>query len=124
MLNVDLKTISKALSEKFLTDLTSSQTTAHGKNKHIGESGRIISDIILPEDFLTTMDTEKAFDSLNHNFLISALEKHGFGKNFVSWVKILLRNQELCVLNGGTTTKYFLLKAGTRVILFQLFYLF
>ena len=45
MLNVDLKTISKALSEKFLTDLTSSQTTAHGKNKHIGESGRIISDI-------------------------------------------------------------------------------
>ena len=70
------------------------------------------------------MDSEKAFDSLNHNFLISALEKHGFGKNFVSWVKILLRNQEPCVLNGGTTTKYFLLRAGTRVILFQLFYLF
>ena len=26
-----------------------------------------------------------------------------------TWVKILLRNQESCVLNGGTTTKYFLL---------------
>ena len=60
------------------------------------------------------MDIEKAFDSLDHKFLISALEKYGFGKNFISWVKILLRNQESCVLNGGTTTKYFLLGRHTR----------
>ena len=30
------------------------------------------------------MDIEKAFDSLDHNFLISALEKYDFGKNFIS----------------------------------------
>ena len=60
------------------------------------------------------MDIEKAFDSLDHNFLISALEKYGFGKNFISWVKILLRNQESCVLNGGTTTKYFMLRRGVH----------
>ena len=47
------------------------------------------------------MDIEKAFDSLDHKFLIYALEKYGFGKNFISWVKILLRNQESCVRNGG-----------------------
>ena len=46
------------------------------------------------------MDIEKAFDSLDHKFLIYTLEKYGFGKNFISWVKILLRNQESCVLNG------------------------
>ena len=68
------------------------------------------------------MDIEKAFDSLDHNFLISAVEKYGFGKNFISWVNVLLRNQEYCVLNDGTTTKYFLL--GRRAIQFQLFYLF
>ena len=56
------------------------------------------------------MDIEKAFDSLDHKFLIYALEKYGFGKNFISWVKILLRNQESCVLNGSTATKYFLLE--------------
>ena len=28
-------------------------------------------------------------------------------KNFILWVKILLRDQESCVINGGTTTKYF-----------------
>ena len=37
------------------------------------------------------MDIEKAFNSLDHNFLISALEKYGFGKNFVSWDKDFIK---------------------------------
>ena len=47
--NVDLKIISTAFLEKrkkFLPDLTSSQQTTNVKNKHIGESGRLISDFI------------------------------------------------------------------------------
>ena len=47
LLNVDLKVISKALSEKLkkvLPDLISSQQTAYVKNKHIGQS--LIFDII------------------------------------------------------------------------------
>ena len=40
------------------------------------------------EGFLVTLDTEKPFDSLDHNFLISNVEKYDFGKNFISWVKI------------------------------------
>ena len=59
------------------------------------------------------MDIEKSFDCLDDNFLISALRKSGF-KNFISWVKILLRNQESYFLNGDTTTKYFLLGRGAR----------
>jgi len=42
------------------------------------------------------------------------LEKFGFGKDFIKWVKILLKNQESCVINGGKTTKYFKLNRGTR----------
>ena len=93
LLNVDSKIISKALSEKLkevLPDLISSQQTAYVKNRHIGESGRLISDIIEIteirniEGFLVTMDIEKAFDSLDHNFIISTLEKYGFGQNFIS----------------------------------------
>ena len=48
LLNVDSKIISKAISEKLkevLPDLISSQQTAYVKNRHIGESGRLISDI-------------------------------------------------------------------------------
>ena len=83
LLNVDLKIISKALSEKLkvLPDLISSQQTAYAKNRHIGESERLISDVIeiakikKLDGFLVAMDTEKAFDSLDHNFLILTLEK-------------------------------------------------
>ena len=36
--------------------------------------------------YLVTTDIEKAFDSLDHTFLISALEKLGFGKTFIDWI--------------------------------------
>ena len=92
LLNVDLKIIPKALSEKLkkvLPDLISTQQTAYVKNRHIGESGRLISDIIeiaglkKLEGFSVTTDIEKAFDLLDYNFLISTLEKYDFGKNFI-----------------------------------------
>ena len=66
------------------------------------------------ERFLVTIDIEKAFDSLDHHFLISTLEKCGFGKNLILRVRILLRDQESRVINGGTTTKYFSLGKGTH----------
>ena len=101
-----------------LPDLISSQQTAYVKNRHIGEVGRLISDITEItkirniEGFLVTMNIEKAFHSLDHNFLISTSEKYGFGQNFMLWVKILSNNQESCVINGGKTTKYFMLSRG------------
>ena len=60
------------------------------------------------------MDAEKAFDSLSHTFLISVLKKFGFGQNFISWVEIILKNQESCVISDGTTRKYFKLNRGAR----------
>ena len=58
------------------------------------------------------MVIEKAFDSLDHNFLISTLERYGFGQNFILWVKILLNDQESCVINYGKTTMYFMFGRG------------
>ena len=123
LLDVDLKIISKAFSEKLknvLPDLVSSQQTTYVKNRHIGESGRLISDVIeiakikKLKGFLVAMDTEKAPNSFDHNFLIFTLENYGFGKNFILWVKILLEDHESCVINGVTTTKYFSLGRGAR----------
>ena len=121
--NVDLKMISKTLSEKLkkvLPDLLSSQETAYVENRHIGESKRLISDVTeiskmkKLEGFLFAMDIVKAFDSLDHNFLIPTPAKYGFDKYFILWVKILLRDQELCVTYGGTATKYFSFGRGAR----------
>ena len=51
---------------------------------------------------LMTLDTEKAFDSVNHLFLFTAIEKYGFNEDFIKWVHILIQNLESCVINGGT----------------------
>ena len=77
---------------------------------------RLISDVIEMcdiLDILVTMDIEKAFDSLNHDFLLSVLKEFGFSENFIHWIKLLLNNQQLCVINGGFTTPYFNLEKGT-----------
>ena len=61
-----------------------------------------------------TVDIGKAFDSINHCFLIKVLEKYGFEKDFIKWIKILLQNQESYIVNGGTTTNYFKLEKDAR----------
>ena len=81
-----------------------------------GESGRFIADIETCDlkQLDVAIDFEKAFDSLNYNFLIVALEHYGFGNDFIEWVKILLKNQEPCVIHRCHTEKYFRLERGTR----------
>ena len=66
------------------------------------------------DGLLATIDIQKAFDSVDHGFIISTLERYGFGNRFVRWVKILLKNQKSCIINGGNTTKYFKLENDTR----------
>ena len=61
-----------------------------------------------------TVDIEKAFDSINHSFLMCVLKKIGFGNEFQKWIQILMKNPELCVINGGKTTPYFKLERETR----------
>ena len=61
-----------------------------------------MSDILDIPGYLVTMDIEKAFDSLD-DFLLSILKKFGFGGNFVYRMKVLLNNQQLCIINGGFT---------------------
>ena len=55
------------------------------------------------------MDIQKAFDSVDHDFLFCVLENAGFGEPFIKWIKILVKNQMSCVTNAGTTTTYFYL---------------
>ena len=64
--------------------------------------------------YLVKTDIEKAIDSLDHTFLIRALETFGFGRTFIDWIKIFLNEQESWVINGEITTKYFKLKNGAR----------
>ena len=123
LLNVDTKIISKSLASRFspvLPTIISSDQTAYVKGRCIGESIRLISDILdishkysIP-DYMLTVDLQKAFDSIDHIFLLACLKKFGFGKKFIAWISILLNKNESCVSNGGHTTHYFKLQRGAR----------
>ena len=123
LLNVDTKIISKALAAKLkknLPTIISSNQTTYVNKQCISESGRLISDIIEVcekqniGEYLVTMDIEKAFDSLDHVFLVHVLNKFGFGSNFISWIKLLLNSQQSCVITRGITIPYFNLEKGAR----------
>ena len=96
LLNLHLKILSKALAnriKKYLPFLISSNQTVYVEGRFISEGGRLFSDILQVTDFLNlrglvvTVDTQKAFDSVNHLFLITALKKFGFGERFIKWIK-------------------------------------
>ena len=63
------------------------------KTKYWGEGG-----------YLVTMDTEKGFDSLDHDVLVTVLKKFCFGSNFISWIKLLLNSEQSSVINGSNST--------------------
>ena len=84
LLKVDVKLISKALSNRsknLLPNLISSNQSAYVTNRFISEGGRLISDILEMTDILNmesyviTIDTEKAFDFVNRYFLLAILKK-------------------------------------------------
>ena len=123
LLKVDYKIFSKALAKKLIDvipKIVSGEQTAYVKNRFIGESGQLISDIIETTDifnlngYMVTMDIEKAFDSLDHTFLLKVLKKIGFGQKFIRCIETITNSQESCVINGGNTTQYFNLERGAR----------
>ena len=102
VLNIDVKIISKALSKRLknvLPSLTSDNQSAYVDGGIISEGGRLIADVLQTTDMLklngmlVTIDIQIDFDSVNHQFLILALKRYGFGKMFIKWVKTLLNNQ-------------------------------
>ena len=91
LLNVDMKLISKVLASRLKSAISSTVNenhVAYVNNRFISESSRLISDVLEItnsldiERILMTVDIEKAFDSINHSFLMYVLKKFGFGKDF------------------------------------------
>ena len=115
-MNVDAKSSFKILAtrtKKVISQLISSDQIACVPDRSIGESVRLTSDVVeymkaseLP-GYLISRDTENAFDSVDHTFLIAVWKKFGFGDDFMRWVRIILNRQASCIMNNGHSTDDF-----------------
>ena len=123
LINVDSKLASKTLAarmKKVIHSLISYDQTAYIKGRYIAESVNLIDDLLKYTEneniygILFAADIQKAFDSVDHNFIYASLKKFGFGKDFVQWNKTLFKNSQSCVMNNGTSIGYFSVKRGTR----------
>ena len=97
VLNVDLKIASKALAariKKVIGSVILYDQTAYVKGRYIGESIRLIQDIIEyademdEEGILFSSDIEKAFDSVDHTFIFITLKNLDLARILFSWSRL------------------------------------
>ena len=123
LLNVDYKIMAKSIAnriKKVLTRLIDSSQTGFIKGRYIGENIRLLFDIIeyteehdIPGMLLFT-DFEKAFDSINHEYITEILYLFNFGQDLKSWINLFYHSATSCVLYNGYTTDFFPIDRGVR----------
>lgn len=123
LLNTDYKIASKAISNRLiqhLPGLIHENQVGYVKERSMTDNIRSIVDTInylksanLP-GVLINVDFEKAFDSLNWGFLRETLKKVHFGPSFIKWIDLFYTNISSCIVNNGTTSKYFNVSRGVR----------
>ena len=123
LLNTDYKILTKLLAirlQKVIPSLVNPDQVGYIKNRYIGENIRILSDIIQYaeiediEAYITQIDFEKAFDSVEWGFLFNTLKILNFGDYFISWIKTLYTDISACAGNNGNFSKYFKLSRSIR----------
>ena len=106
--------------QKVIDKLIGKEQSAYIKGRYIGDNARLILDIFeYCEEFsengiLLFLDFEKAFDSVEWNFLFKTLTKFNFGENFLTWMLILYNNPIFRVKNNGWTSKLCKMGRGIR----------
>ena len=99
--------------------LISKYQSAYIKGRYIGDNARLILDIFEyrndndQDGILLFLDFEKAFDSIEWNFLFKSLEKINFGSNFIR-MKILYTNPAFRLKNNGWISKTCKMIRGIR----------
>ena len=124
LMNVDSKVCSKALSNRMidvLPKLIHPNQAAFVKGRNIDDPLRFLVDLFdyVENDenspfILFAADFQKAFDSIEHNFIFAVLRHFGFGETFIHWIKTIFSNCKSCVINNGNATDFFDLKRGTK----------
>jgi len=63
---------------------------------------------------ILSLDFEKAFDSLEWEYLFRVLNIMNFGLSFLNWIHTFYTNISSFVINNGSSSEFFALKRGVR----------
>ena len=103
-----------------LPDIITSTLTGYVKGRFIGEAATSIIDVMdytkeqnIPS-ILLFIDFERAFDSLDWNFMLKCLNVFGFGPSLIRWIETFCTNISSCVLNNSLYSQYFEVQRGVR----------
>ena len=123
LLNTDYKLASKVITERLKPVM---QSIIH-RDQTCGVVGRsIFSNLQLVRDtldmigktnetgILVTLDQEKAFDRVDHAFLMRVLAQFGFGPSFCRWVGLFYTNVFSRVICNGNLSAPIFLERGVR----------
>ena len=123
LLNCDYKLASKIITDRLkqvMPSIVHSDQTCSVVNRSIFSNLHLIRDtldminITDQTKILVTLDQMKAFDRVDHDFLMRVLSKFGFGPSFCRWVSIFYSNVfSRIICNGKLSTPVFL-ERGVR----------
>ena len=121
--NSDYKIYSKVLANRLqpmLASIIHQNQSGFVKGRSIENHIRAIDDIIQhatahnSQGMMVSIDFQKAFDTVSHGSIISALKIFNFGDTFINLVRVLLSNTESCIQNGGWLSKWFKVQQGIK----------
>ena len=123
LLTVDYKLIAKSLAlqlETILPKYILETQFGYVKDRYIGENIRCVIDI---NDLCTIknipalalqIDFEKAFDSINWEFMNRTMTAMGFCGDFIRWIGVLYKNTKSMAMNNGHLTESFNIYRGVH----------
>ena len=123
LLNVVCKIATKVIANRVksaISTLIHNSHTCFIKGRYIGENIRLLFEITdngedeVKPGLIFFSDFEKAFDSVDHTFIISCLKHFNFGEDFIRWVKRFYHDARSCVSNNGSMSKFFPIWRGVR----------
>lgn len=123
VLNVDYKIYTSIIAqryEKFINDLIDEDQTGFIAGRQTQDSIRrtiqIINTIQTNKNsaILLSLDAEKAFDSVNWDFLYLVLERFGFNKDSINCIKTIYQNPTARIKVNGSLMERITLGRGTR----------
>jgi len=121
--NTDVKIITKAITLKLnpiLETIISPTQTAYVPKRQVTDNNLLLDKIIelahkTEENlFILSLDAQKAFDSVDHEYMYNTLKSFGFGDEFIAVIKTIYKDLTASVMVNGFKTQVLKLLRGVK----------